>query len=290
MEIGRECVRSGWVALQPKALMDQKRLGSRALEYMEARLSYPTVCKTWRCPRCRTKRSWVVAQVARYGTLMHQPCYFTTLTFRKERGSVRDADFVQKVWRRFLKENILSEWFKVIELTKKGQPHLHLVWGPGPAMAGTRDLKGYLARGNPLHEKIEAAWKKVTGGDSYITKTAPVRGGANAARYVTKYLTKWGYWEGLEALGFGRRWSKSNGWAPGYQLELEATRNGLEWETHWSSGKATRSQIEYAEIQNGSQGAAVPVGTDLALGLRDRNDRERRVKETEWVRSFFNGT
>jgi len=170
-------------------------------------VAVPTTCKTWGCIGCRDR---VIAEFKKrivFGVSTLGPCWFITVTYRMVEDVARmDAAGVAKDWRRFLKllklEFPLVKWLRVIESTKKGQPHLHLIMG---------DMK---ASGEAIRRFVKSAWTKVTG--SFIVDVEPVLGAKGAARYLAKYLRKEMLnWEVLFQLGFRRRFSCSNDWPRG---------------------------------------------------------------------------
>ena len=251
---------------------------------------FDTVCKTWRCLVCREKKKALVSMIAEYGLSMRQPCYFTTLTLTWE-GVPHDATYVTAVWRKYLRQNREwhGEWMKVIELTAKGQPHLHLLWGPGPMRSGPLDTDGrYLDwTTNSTHQRIEKAWRAATDGRSYITRTRLVRSASNAAWYVSKYVAKAKEQQALRALGFARLWSKSNGWAPGYQTQMALTSQGVKWVPDWHPIRRTAyEQMEEATIRSRNP-ALRSVGTDFALAFGQRRARRRDHKRIDSLRRSF---
>ena len=204
-----------------------------------------TVCKTWLCRACREKvKALVLARIEK-GILTAGRCYLISLTFVNRRGhDQRNAASVAVAWRRLLRRlrNPNLMWFRVIELTKRNQPHLHLIVGgignrtancekhPHPYDADWRSACKF----SPLCVEHEwsRAWFEATA-DSYVVDARPVLGAAGAAHYLGKYLTKaMGSRETLVALGFSRRWSRSQNWPTG-DVYLRGTELG--WDhTEWS--------------------------------------------------------
>lgn len=187
-----------------------------------------THCKTWSCISCRESTKRKVINRIRKGISILGECYFITLTLRLGEGeTLKDAAFVQQAWRALLKRLSYRHpqlfqtmaWLKVTELTKKGQPHLHLIVG---GFGRETDKK-------ELTECFRDAWLRVTG-DSYIVWVVKVTGEKGAAYYLCKYLTK-GVMnrEDMEARGFKRRWSSSANWPKG-ETQLLGTKMNA-WET-----------------------------------------------------------
>lgn len=170
-------------------------------------------CKTWRCVACREATKRKVQRRIAYGISTLGQCYFITLTLKLVSGTMtKDARFVSRAWRALLSRLKYQNpsrykkmaWFKVIELTKRNQPHLHLIVGG----LGEVQLK-------ELHADWSQAWLTSTG-DSFIVDVRKVIGVKGAAFYLTKYVTKGVLQrEVLESKGFLRRWSASANWPRG---------------------------------------------------------------------------
>ncbi len=154
-----------------------------------------------------------------YGCSMEGVSWFTTVTFRMEGKKPVTADYVHKVWARFLKmlrlRHPLVQWLKIIEATKKGQPHLHVVMNN----IGSDSCKPLYTRKGlikdcacVLHE-ISACWRYATYHTSWVVDVRRVTSAHGAAGYLGKYLLKQSNsWEKLADLGFSRRWSRSRNW------------------------------------------------------------------------------
>ena len=105
-------------------------------------------------------------------------------------------------------------WLKVVEATKRGIPHHHLVVG---GITGNERVDcgrpGYVqCVVDCVRHGFASAWFAVTG-DSYIVHVRVVQGARKGASYMGKYLTKTLQGgDALEELGFGRRFSKSANW------------------------------------------------------------------------------
>jgi hypothetical protein len=112
-----------------------------------------------------------------YGTikLSSDKYTFSTLTYHTEKWSRESAaqflpDHLKEFFRRLRKRCKNLQYFWVVELTKLGYPHVHLIFNQ------------YIH-----HTIIRAIWYAVT--KSYITDIRMIPAG-NVAGYVTKYLTK----------------------------------------------------------------------------------------------------
>lgn len=170
-----------------------------------------STCKTWGCLSCRDRVLNRLKKKIRYGISILGPCWFITLTYKQGEGSQRDALSVAKDWKALLSRlqkihlryNQMA-WIRVIEVTKKGQPHLHLIVGSLGEVSRTT-----------LASDWKSAWWTTTG-DSFIIDVRPVIGPSGAAKYLVKYLVKGVmHREALLDLGFNRRWSASRNWPKG---------------------------------------------------------------------------
>lgn len=242
-----------------------------------------TNCKVWRCVSCRDRVQALVQMRIEYGCLMLGRCYFITLTLRKVSGEpTRDAAFVARTWRRFMYLMLKSHperremaWFKVVELTKKKQPHLHLVIG------GIGQLKKEMVRNEFAWHWAEAVR------DRYVDVRAAtwvenVLGAGGAAAYMAKYLTKNAQnREELEAKGFLRRWSRNRNW-PGGQVRLAGTVR-REWRRVAFEFGQGNSQLLQKVVEKGQEGSPLldRVGNDMAVELARRIVRRRVIRQVE---------
>ncbi len=230
---------------------------------------------------------------------MLEHSYLITATLRLAKGTeVKDAQYVAKAWRRFLYrlqlhgKNQEMAWFRVTELTKQGQPHLHLVVG------GIGERRAHCEkRPHPYNavwrtkncECIEHEWSRawfLATGDSFVVNAETVLGAAGAAAYLGKYLRKnMVVRNRLAELGFERRFSRSRNW-PGGGLQLQATVDKA-WGTidFIFNGSAfapvAKEWIEWDDSFPDEHPLLVRTGTDLALKLADKHARKtlkRRVK------------
>lgn len=267
----KECPRVGYVQLKTK---------------VGAVVTVKVTCKTWRCKGCRNRTLNRVKDKIASGISMQGRCWFITLTYRMGEGRQRDAKSVGRDWARLLL--VLSKsspkgqrkaiypdlnWFRVIEVTKKGQPHLHLIVGGIP---GSRKEIG---------EVFRREWLKITQ-DSYIIKVLEVVGAAGAASYLTKYMVKgMVVREQLEALGFDRRWSRSRNW-PAAPIELRGTVEDRWYRGVYISGKSAGVQA-VAEAAKDDEGHYLleRLGPESVLELERRKVRKGKLK---FIRGFLN--
>ncbi len=228
----------------------------------------PTTCKTWRCPTCRKKRHAMVKMRMVYGCTILKDSWFITLTYRTEGPERESAQSVARDWYRFLRRwrrlNPNLAWFRVIELTKQKQPHIHLIAG------------GLL---NDKAEEVEndarTAWAMATQRNgavhSYVVKAIKVAYVGKVAGYMAKYMVKAFYDQRseLESLGFIRRYSRSRNWPSPADIHLEGLVNG----TLINLGFRNRSELSPEELENLRRisevypAALARTGDDLALAL-----------------------
>lgn len=133
-------------------------------------------CKSWTCLDCsRIRRKKLIAEA-----MEGQPTRFITLTVNPNWYSSPEerAEKLVKAWRlvrrRFLalRPSNRLEFLAVFELTKKGEPHLHIV-----------------ARGSFIPQKwLSAQMAKEMGAP--IVDVRAVKGSREVAKYVSKYISK----------------------------------------------------------------------------------------------------
>lgn len=256
-----------------------------------------TVCKTWGCPVCWKKVIALVRMKMEIGCLRLGLCYLITVTFGWDTGLARDADSVHKAWTRFLRllrkrsSNQEIAWFKIIELTRKGMPHLHLLVG-GLSKRNASCVKqgrkvpysvkwinAYCEKDCLIHEWGKS-WLWATG-DSFVVDAKEVYNPGGAAGYLTKYLVKGMVnHEELAELGFGRRYSSSRNWPRAEAIRLAGSQKG--WESVEIVPRWFRRN-EMEELENYSRGkeAMVRIGDDLALVLTGAKKKKVFRKKLE---------
>lgn len=233
-----------------------------------------TTCKTWKCKGCRDRIASLIKLRIAYGVSILGRCWFITATFKTDDQSTRrDAPSVAKVWKVFLailrKQNPewnQISWFRVIETTKRGQPHLHLVVGG----------LGNANRGS-IQARFRSAWLEATG-DSFIVDVKPVDSGPGAARYMAKYLTKALLaWSSLTKLGFKRRWSRSRNW-PGGTIRLYGTEMELWDRIDWTPwGRHSAVLAEFLTAQQKGHPLVQRTGDEMALAMDSDKERRRLI-------------
>lgn len=268
-----ECPRGGWIWLTAN---DGRRI------------VMPTSCKTWSCRGCRDRLKNLFQMRVELGVSVLRHCAFTTFTYRQGEGLQRSAQSVREdwkeLWRRLKKSDLLGEnlkWLRVVELTKKHQPHLHVVMGPIKRRIRCYGREGIKAavfnqrRGcDCLSHELSEVWRGIT--ESWIVHTVPVVGARGAGKYLQKYMAKGhGQREELEAMGFSRRWSSSRGWPGSGRVRLRRTVEGG-WKNVDFLRKNQRG-FGSIKLEDKESDLYERVGTDLAVALGARNQRERVV-------------
>ncbi len=91
--------------------------------------AYRTICKSWSCRVCQKKKKSLFIEMVKHGCSVLGRCYSITLTFKMGLGEQRDARSAEGALRAFFRRlrrlypNL--QYLKVLEMTKKNQPHYH---------------------------------------------------------------------------------------------------------------------------------------------------------------------
>lgn len=254
----KECPRSGFI---------------RLMTITGQLVTVPTTCKTWSCVSCRDRIRNKIKKAIAYGCLTLGQCWLITLTYRTDGLSHRDADSVNRDWRQLCKNISKSypemAWFKIIEVTKQGEPHLHVVMGGLGGNAGRRELQ----------KQVKRWWNQITG-DSYIVNVKEVYGAFGAAAYLCKYLVKaMLVWDQLYELGFRRRWSKSNNWPVGYRA-LKGSDEGRWYRSQFVNGGSAEARKAAEEsVASEKHPLRVVVGDPVVLEM-EAKQRRRAIVST----------
>lgn len=169
--------------------------------------AFPMRCKAWTCPSCAPKRRKMLIAEAIQG----QPTRFVTLTCNPhwyDNPAARGAALAES-WRAFVRAyrkdypSRKLEYLAVLELTKNGEPHLHIIVR-GPYISQKR-LSTFMAA------KMGAP----------IVDIRLVRGQADVAKYISKYISKRPI-----RLGTLKRYWRSMGWLTADQRAAKAARKG----------------------------------------------------------------
>jgi len=287
-----ECPKAGYIRLEDK--------------YGRS-ITCETTCKTWGCLGCRERVKSLIKMRISSGCSTLKQCYLITLTFRMGRGLQRDAASVQEAWTRLLRslkynpKNNRIAWLKIVEATKKGQPHLHLIVGN----IGSRKPCCMKSANECMHpwtkewmlrdcevNCIEHEWAKLwfdCTGDSYVVDARHVLGANGAAAYLGKYLVKGMVHRNiLEELGFARRWSKSRNWPAKEVMQLKGTADDIWIRQDFGWKGVAGSQIMARDAANrGFNVLGIRVGTAMAEEMSKKTTRRRALGQ---IKGLFNAS
>jgi len=261
-----------------------------------------TRCKQKRCVPCSPAVRSHVSLKAEIGCSIRPVSYFTTVTRKMGIGLQGDAVTVQADWRRFLYllkrgyPDLVKgmEWMKVIELTQKGQPHLHLIMTglPGGLLdrcAGRKDERKWVENGcfekegTCVLHAVAKTWLATTG-DSWVCDVGEIRSAKSAGQYVAKYVAKSIDDPRMEKLGFKRTWSASHGYAPDLRVRLRGTVEG-KW-TKVEYYKTGTDQSRWLARSDGSRDLE-RVGHPLVMAKYEARENKKKI---EWIERILNGT
>jgi len=169
--------------------------GTLILQHDLATKLLPKLCSRWRCQTCGPRK----ARRLRTRLERTAPTRLITLTLRADpratpEAMLRKANRAWSIlWRRYRRQfgDQALGYAKIVELTKAGTPHLHII-------ANVPYVH---------HAALSAAWRELTG--SYIVDIRKVRQRKGIAGYLSSYLTK-----ALDVPPGMRKWSSSKGFVP----------------------------------------------------------------------------
>lgn len=260
---------------------------------------YPTTCKTKKCRVCGPKRKAFFEMLVEYGMRFStlNRFYFITLTYRAGKNRQRTAPSVREDWRSFLlwlnEMYPRNMWVRAMELTKKGQPHLHLVLsfglGINPWARCERKAKYDWAWRNKscdcLEHLLSGVWNGIVP-DSYVVDVREAR--KEDAGYLAKYVGKANQiTDALVDLGFTRTWSRSRSW-PVERFQLLATvekswkKMSLTYPADWKEMAHNRLSTAQWRVWS-DKNPFMSVGTDLNWEMEVENEKKRVLRECESV-------
>ena len=175
-------------------------------------------CRRWSCPVCGRRK------IGHYAKRVEaaEPNRFLTLTVStklwKDPREAYDETRRQcsPLFTLLRKEFGSIEYFRVLEVTKKGWPHYH-----------------YLIRSDYLpHQRIKSHWQRLTG--AYIVDIRPIKTTENAYWYTVKYLAKQDAvpWTDRRCT-WSRRFFRKQHWKKQHSLKLEDVERQLETPQQW---------------------------------------------------------
>ena len=177
--------------------------GTILLEHPQAMKPLPAMCGSWRCSGCGPRK----ARRLRKRLLLTTPTRLITLTLRPDPAMTASQQLAVAnrswsiLWRRYRRKfgPRAVGYAKIVELTKAGTPHLHI-----------------LAEMPFIHARaLSADWQRLTG--AFIVDVRRVKSQRGVAIYLSSYLTK-----ALNVPEGMRKWSAARGFVPPYPpQELE---------------------------------------------------------------------
>jgi len=169
--------------------------GTLVLQHHQATLLLPKLCGRWNCKTCGPRK----ARRLRVRLEQTAPTRLITLTLRADptvspEAQLRKANRAWSIlWRRYRRQfgEAAVGYAKIVELTKAGTPHLHII-------ANVPYVH---------HAALSASWRELTG--SFIVDIRRVRQRKGIAGYLSSYLTK-----ALDVPPGMRKWSSSRAFVP----------------------------------------------------------------------------
>jgi len=227
------------------------RAGAVILETVSGAIRQVTTnCNTWRCVSCRDRNLKRFKAVVSLGCSTLGRCSFITITYKAGSKRLADVNCVQKDWIALMRRlKAQSPWIqkmaylRVTELTKKGTPHIHAIFGTIPRERRINcwarnefAIKRYVARMKTCEcfsHEVGRSWSAVTSGESYICFGITVTSARGAGAYLGKYMAK-----GMFA-GEGRRFNKSRDWPSEKRRRLLPGTEGFK-RALWTPGGAPK--------------------------------------------------
>lgn len=252
-----------------------------------------TSCKTWGCKVCRNKRSGYVQAMMERGCSTLKPCYLITLTLRAGSEETHVASFVAAAWARLLrtlkKRSPNLTWFRVIEATKKGTPHLHLIVGNlGQRVANSHGkyprysekfIRKECKEDCLIHEWGLIWFQETT---AFVVDVAQIYDAAGASRYLGKYLVK-GFLDRtrLQALGYERRFTMARNWPRGDQIKLAGSYSDSWDRIVVLPGWYRPEEMERRALLDQGRSLVQSVGDPVTLDIRERGLKKSKISEVE---------
>ncbi len=273
---------------------DCPRKGSILLQSWDRRvIIINTTCNTWRCVGCRDRLKSAFKAKVNTGVSRTGRCAFITITYKAGGQRLLAAECVKKDWQAFTRRLRLHakwvsemEWLRVMELTKAGTPHHHLVMGPVPQEKRVRCWKRYesldathylrnLDSCACLSHTMAREWYAVTG-DSWLIHGMPVYSAKGAGSYMAKYMGKEFDGDRAAELGMQRRWSTSRGWPGTSRMRLQQSGRPEGWARH----SFRYGQVE-ADIEGGPADLLGREGDKLDHEMASKRSAERLIRTIE---------
>ena len=281
---------------------DCPKAGFIRLEKMGHRITLPTTCKAWSCLSCRDQLKAYVTMRMESGCSKGGPGFLITVTYVMAAGKMRDAKCANSDWteliRMLRKHSPEVMWFKVPELTKKGQIHFHAMMLQMPQRVHCCEPSAYgrcnhkktkqwhmaPCRKDCIEHELGKLWYQITS-DSWVVDARPIFGAADAASYLSKYLIKsFDNRHELFRRGFSRRWSCSRNWPSPARMQLAVTVAGG-WDTVNFMGAASimRDALRKEVKASLDDGWAIRIGEPLAEHYETRRKRRKLAKRKAMI-------
>ncbi len=225
------------------------RAGAIILETRRGAVSQVTTnCNTWSCVSCRDRNLRRFKAVVSSGCSTLGRCTFITITYKAGSKRLEAAGCVQRDWVALMRQlKKRSPWIKemeylrVTEMTAKGTPHIHAIFGTIPPKKKINCWKRGDFQVNVYRSRMEScdcfahevarAWMAVTEGESYICFAIAVTTAIGAGAYLGKYMGKDMF------AAHGRRFQKSRGWPSDQRARLKSGPGGFK-RIQWTKGGA----------------------------------------------------
>lgn len=215
-----------------------------------------TSCNTWRCLSCRDRNMRRFKAIVQHGCSVLERCMFITITYKAGSKRLSRAGCVARDWRAFFRllhreYPETKEWgiLRVMELTKKGTPHFHLIAGKvsGRIRCYGKNLDGpvFISRlgCDCWSHRMSAVWKRVQKGESWIVHTIPVASAVGAGAYMGKYLGKEFSQERATVLGMKRRYSVNRKWPRENRVRIVAPGTDGWRRVTWAEGLTDLTEL-----------------------------------------------
>ncbi len=245
----------------------------------------------------------MIASLMQYGLSESEQAYLISITYvahiTKEGRLEKyvDAESAQKDWRalvRILHRNQRNQnlaIFRIIELTKKNQVHLHLLVHGMPTKLTPKEIdcgkrNSYRSCPYPRCTCMTCEWSEswfLVTLDSWVVHIKEVYDNEGVSWYLCKYLQKGMYGaerDQLEKLGFARRYYRSNNWAADIQMRRRGSIDKRWQRISWVRGPPEEGLI----AQSKDHPLMEQVGTDLAKALQAKGLHNKYATLHEKIR------
>lgn len=242
------------------------RAGSMLLENsMENRMIVNTSCNTWRCVSCRDRNLRRFKAMVSFGCSVLERSMLITITYAADSKRLGAVGCVTRDWQAFWRivhkdYPQTKSWglLRVMELTKKGIPHFHVIAGKVVDSETMRCYGTTLPKRffGPAFEECECwshrlsrVWRRVQAGESYIVHTIPVASARGAGAYLGKYLGKELDADRGASLGMVRRYSANSLWPREKRSRLMTGDHNPWRRAVWKGGKVYTEDMEMCDFE-----------------------------------------